>query len=249
MKQSDWHQRFIQQAVWSRSARSYFLSQITVPPHARLLELGSGTGAVLSEWNTSWNRYGIDIDFSSLGYAKSINNYLHLANADGYQLPFQDNSFDLTFCHYLLLWLTNPEEMVLEMLRVTRPGGWVCCFAEPDYAARLDSPPPLDQFGFAQNLALADQGIQLQTGRNLTTWLTQAGLTSIQSGILGGHWHAAFDPQSWQLEWLTLYHDLAHQLDASTLAEYQNIDRQAYQQGNRVLFIPTFYAWGKKENY
>ena len=37
--------------------------------------------------------------------------------------PFTNASFDLTFCHYLLLWLKDPLSAIKEMKRVTRPGG------------------------------------------------------------------------------------------------------------------------------
>lgn len=247
MNYFDWHQRFLQQAQWSRSARSFFFSQINLSPQAHILEVGCGTGAVLSELVNFENLFGVDLDFSSLACAKSLDDKFLLTNTDGRQLPFQDNRFDLTFCHYLLLWITNPNEMLREMQRVTRPGGWVCLFAEPDYAARIDSPMPLDQLGFAQNKALAKQGVNLTTGRQLTAWLTQIELESIQSGILGGHWTAEFVPKGWQMEWETIYHDLEYTLDPISLSEYKKIDRQAYRKGSRVLFIPTFYAWGQKK--
>ncbi|MAT45108.1 MAG: hypothetical protein CL609_22480 [Anaerolineaceae bacterium] len=248
MNLSDWHQRFLQQAQWSKSARNFFLTKINIPPQPSILEVGCGTGAVLSEFKESGLLFGIDLDFLSVDYAKKSNEGFHLTNTNGYQLPFPDQSFDLTYCHYLFLWLSHPEEMIKEMQRVTRPGGWVCLFAEPDYAARLDSPQPLDQLGLTQNQALKTQGVQLTTGRNLTRWLAEAGLKNIQSGILGGFWDSKFDQDNWQLEWLTIRHDLDNLLTDEALLTYQKIDQEAYQQEQRVLFIPTFYAWGKKEN-
>lgn len=247
MNLSDWHHRFLQQAQWSRSARDFFLTKISLPPRASILEVGCGTGAVLSEFKESGLLFGIDLDFPSLGYAKNKKQGFHLTSTDGYQLPFPSQSFDLTYCHYLFLWLTHPEKMLKEMQRVTRPGGWVCLFAEPDYAARLDSPAPLDQLGLTQNQSLESQGVQLTIGRKLTSLLSQAGLQEIQSGILGGFWNTDFDEESWLLEWLTIRHDLELLLKPETLSNYQKIDKEAYQQGQRVLFIPTFYAWGKKE--
>ena len=46
-----------------------------------------------------------------------------------------------------------------------------------------------------------------------------------------------------------LEYDLAHlnssQFEFSQLRELKNLDTQAYQRGERVLFVPTFYAWGR----
>ncbi len=244
---SEWHQRFLQQARWTYAARSFCRSQINLPPTAYILEVGCGSGAVLSEFDESYTAFGIDIDLPSLDYAKSISKNFLLTTADGYQLPFPPGTFDLVFCHYLLLWLSDPFTLIREMQRVTRHGGWLCLFAEPDYAARLDFPSPLDQLGQAQNQSLQDQGVCLTTGRSLTSWLSQVGLESVQSGILGGHWSNTLNDHTWLLEWQTIAHDLETQLDPQTLQNYRDLDQQAYQQGQRVLFIPTFYAWGMKK--
>jgi SAM-dependent methyltransferase len=66
------------------------------------------------------------------------------SQADRHTLPFQP-VFDVTFCHFLLLWVSNPEKVVAEMGRVTRPGGSVR-LAEPDYGGRIDYPESLSLY-------------------------------------------------------------------------------------------------------
>jgi len=64
-----------------------------------------------------------------------------LSGGDASRLPFADGFFDLTYCHYLFLWLKHPLQALQEMKRVTRPGGWVATFAEPDYEGISLIPP------------------------------------------------------------------------------------------------------------
>jgi len=43
-----WHQRYTQQAGWTLEARRYIFRQIGLEKFAAILEVGSGTGAILS---------------------------------------------------------------------------------------------------------------------------------------------------------------------------------------------------------
>lgn len=55
---------------------------------------------------------------------------LELVQADAHALPFEDDRFDLVTCQTVLMHLGRPEVALAEMVRVTRPGGWVLA-AEP----------------------------------------------------------------------------------------------------------------------
>jgi SAM-dependent methyltransferase len=45
--------------------------------------------------------------------------------ADGYRLPFGDGVADLTFSSNVLEHVADPGRLIEEMIRVTRPGGWL----------------------------------------------------------------------------------------------------------------------------
>ncbi|MBA7677382.1 2-methoxy-6-polyprenyl-1,4-benzoquinol methylase [subsurface metagenome] len=45
--------------------------------------------------------------------------------ADTYDLPFEDDEFDLTYSLALMVWLRDPVTALIEQKRVTRRGGWV----------------------------------------------------------------------------------------------------------------------------
>jgi hypothetical protein len=47
------------------------------------------------------------------------------------------------------------------------------------------------------------------------------------------------------MEWKTLKSDLNGILPAADIQTMKNLDENARRSGTRVLYIPTFFAWGK----
>lgn len=62
--------------------------------------------------------------------------------ADAHLLPFHSRVFDASRCERLLQHVVDPERVLAEMVRVTKPGGWVVA-GEPDWASfAVDVPDP-----------------------------------------------------------------------------------------------------------
>ena len=242
---TEWHQRYRQQGEWSKTIRHYLFNQAQLGFKDKILEIGSGTGAILELLSESGYLFltGVDINYHGLAFSK-IKNFPHfLIQGDGYQLPFPTQTFDASYCHYLLLWLEYPVKLLTEMRRVTKPGGWVIALAEPDHQSRIDYPPPLDRLGKNQTQSLQDQGVDIQMGRKLTGLFHDIGLIDIQSGILGAQWSSRHTGNP--TEWSMLEDDLKGILDEEEFYRFKQIDHQAWMEGKRVLFVPTFYAMGK----
>ena len=143
----DWHRRYLQQAAWTRDLRLYLFEHAGLKKALRVLEVGCGTGAVLADLDTPASIFGLDVDFLRLVGAKSHVSAAVLTCGNALGLPYSPGVFDLTFCHFLLLWVGDPLQALREMKRVTRPGGSVLALAEPDYNSRLDEPQTLAQLG------------------------------------------------------------------------------------------------------
>jgi SAM-dependent methyltransferase len=246
----DWHARFCQQAGWTRHLRQHLFERAGLPSAHRVLEVGCGTGAILAD-GPAPNRagepvwFGVDINPDFLALAMRNSPASCLALAEALALPFPSASFDLTFCHFLLLWLPDPLQALVEMARLTRPGGAVLALAEPDYGGRIDFPPHLQPLGRWQAQALLRQGADPHLGRKLASLCAAAGLSAVESGVLGAQWSAAPDASSQAGEWRLLRADLEGMVDPGTLDRLQALDSAAWQSHQRVLFVPTFYAWGK----
>lgn len=241
------HHRYQIQASWTRELRRRVLHDVGGSETSSVLEVGSGTGIILGDVHRLLNArpVGLDIDPKASLFAASIDPQSDYLTGDGFALPFDDDAFDLSLCHFLLMWVQDPLRILSEMQRVTCPGGWVLALAEPDYEARLDHPPELIALGDAQRRSLEQRGVDPRVGRRLATYLHQAGFNEVTVGILGSEWRGAPPESDWASEWDTLHKDLEDAMPYPDLRRLQTIDREAWKQGTRVLFVPTFYGFAR----
>ena len=246
MDLEDWHRRYLEQTNWTREIRRALFNKAGLNAGDRVLEVGSGTGAALTRTAEEFGFQitGVDIDLQSLTFSKDLNRVFDLVQGDGHHLPLADGSFSAAFCHYLLLWVTDPVRVLTEMMRVTRPAGAVIALAEPDYGGRIDYPPPLDDLGRLQSQALQAQGADIGTGRKLGELFQQAGFEGITVGILGAQWEDTRQGLP-GTEWKAIRADLKPVLSDRDLTEYEEIDHAAWAEGRRILYLPTFYAFGR----
>jgi SAM-dependent methyltransferase len=248
-KAFQWHDRFVQQARWTAELRRCLLERLGYSQARRVLEVGCGTGAILislaQQSASGARRFGLDIDRAYLSLAARHAPSALLAQGDAHQLPYACASFDIVLCHFLLLWVNDPQQVVGEMARVARRGGWVLAFAEPDYGGRVDYPEVLAELGARQEAALSRQGAHTRLGRRLSALFHAAGLQQVETGVLSGQWRGAPNPQEWESEWDVLETDLAGEVSPDDLTRLKRLDADAWQRGERTLFVPTFYALGQ----
>ncbi len=240
-----WHLRYTQQATWTQAARQYLYQKSGADSWSRILEVGCGTGAILRDFSNrpSISAFGIDIQPASAHFSKTKVPFAHISSSDGYFLPFSDGLFDCCLCHYFLLWCKEPEKILREMARVTRLGGSILLLAEPDHSQRIDRPDKLIELGKLQTDALAAQGADIHIGSHLGEWLCAAGIKVNVVGLLSNEWVPISAYEKFDMEWEILAHDL-ESITEEEFTRLKSIDKKAYQKGSRILYIPTFYAWG-----
>lgn len=246
----EWHTWFSVQAGWTHETRQWLYREAKAAGASAILEVGCGTGVIGQNLALLGPAYviGLDIDSAMLAYAERHGDGVALVQGDAHALPFPDNLFDVVVCHYLLLWLADAARGVQEMARVVRPGGCVLVCAEPDYGGRIDYPPELARLSQLQAEALRGQGAEPEMGRRLGGLLSAAGLQTTV-GTMAGQWKSpAAEDAGFAAEWQTREHDLASLIAPEELEQLRAIDRQALESGERTLFVPTFYALGKKLN-
>lgn len=248
----EWHERYTQQAGWTKDLREHLYSRAGLQVGQRVLDLGCGTGVLEVELirEVGARAFGLDIDLPNLRLAASNAVQASLAQGDAHSLPYPDGSFDITLCHFVLLWTKDPRRVVREMKRVTRPGGAVLALAEPDYGGRIDYPSELAVLGEWQIDSLRRQGADPLLGRKLAGLFNAAGLESIETGVLGGQWTGRPSREERRSEWATIQADLEftsqlrREADLS-IQQLRRLEETAWSSGERILFVPTFYAWGR----
>ncbi len=220
MNPNFWDNRYQQQARWTASVRRVFSDGFLGSGGLKILETGCGTGVITTDLvrnHKNIKLFGLDIQHDLLSYADSKEAAVTYTCADGLALPYPDDVFDITLCHYYLLWLGSPEQGLAEMRRVTRSGGVVAALAEPDYGGRIDYPDELANPGLLQARSLQTQGANPYLGRKLAELLHTAGLLQIHTGLMGGEWGKAPDPGFIQMEWEVLHQDLQGWLPESEI--------------------------------
>jgi SAM-dependent methyltransferase len=93
-----------------------------------VLEVGCGAAVDLARFAKGGARVtGVDLASSAIELARAnfAQQSLHgeFRVADGEQLPFSDNTFDVVYAHGVVQYTANPKQLVEECRRVLKPGG------------------------------------------------------------------------------------------------------------------------------
>jgi ubiquinone/menaquinone biosynthesis C-methylase UbiE len=143
---------------------------------ADILDVGCGTGEITSRVAKLFPQArvtGVDLLEPHLALARE--RYADLADrvtfrqADAFELPFADRSFDLAVCRHMMQAIPAPERVMAEMVRVTRPGGHLHLIVE-DYDMIHAGPARLDVGSFwhvAPRVFGKATGTDLHIGRNV----------------------------------------------------------------------------------
>jgi ubiquinone/menaquinone biosynthesis C-methylase UbiE len=98
----------------------------------QILEMGCGSGGVLTEFlsfgASPQNLFGIDLLADRLSHAKKWLSTSHFSNADGQDLPFPSQSFDLIMQFTALSSILDSsvrQKICSDMLRVLKPSGLI----------------------------------------------------------------------------------------------------------------------------
>ena len=212
-----------------------------LPPRPSALDVGCGPGFVMDSLSDILDVQGVDRDqdMVSAGRAKGA----RVVKGDARNLPFEDGSFDIVYCTFLMVWAEDQVAVLREMRRVSRR--WVLCLAEPDYEARVDF--PLELKGLTRSIV---EGVRWAggdpcAGRRLRHLFASCGLEA-EVGVHPGIWSLPRSrhesPQEW--EWArSLAGDAAEE---GELRRLRAIWEKALEEGSLLQFNPTFYALARK---
>lgn len=188
-------------AALNRLTNGPFVAFLQVRPGWQVLEVGSGLGILAADVADSCAEVhvtGLERSPEQLA-AATPHPRVDLVAGDAHQLPFEEGSFDLVYCRYLLEHVGQPEQVVAEMRRVTRPGGRIAVMENDTSLVRFD--PPCPAFAAVWNVFARYQwqlGGDAFIGRRLFRLLQAAGWTQIELSLQPEtHWSGSPGFRPW----------------------------------------------------
>ncbi len=184
------------------------LDRIGLRPGQAAIDLGCGPSGILDvladRVGPGGRVVGLDANAAHVAIAADRASRRGLAHVtvmtgDARQTGLPQGTFDLVHARTLLVTIPDPAEVVAEMARLARPGGWVAG-QEPDVGFALCY-PPLPAWDRLLDLfrdSFSRSGADFRTGRRLAELLREAGIEqvevtvqapSLSSGSLAAHGH------------------------------------------------------------
>lgn len=206
------------------------------------LDVGCGPGLVMEHLAHLFEVRGVDMEREEVQKCSAKGLDTIMARAE--ELPFEDGSFDVVYCSYLLMWVDDPETVVHEMARVAK--GWVVCLAEPDHLGKISYPPDMKTLDEALIEGLRRSGADPMMGRKLPGLLTRCGL-STEAGIYAGSWTSGRMKEESEGEWGEISHMIDDGLSDDELNALRGTWDRATRDGSLVQHNPVFYAMARKD--
>jgi SAM-dependent methyltransferase len=182
------HESVLRSHTWRTAANSAAYLLGSLKPNMRILDIGCGPGTItadLAELVPDGRVTGVDRAPGILEQARATAAARGLTNvdfavADVHALEYPDDTFCVVHAHQVLQHVGDPVQALREMVRVTRPGGFIAV-RDADYAAMTWYPASegLDDWLDLYRRVARSNGGEPDAGRRLKAWALSAGLRDV----------------------------------------------------------------------
>ena len=136
-KHSEEHLGPAREYWWNDDYLELLANRLYIPYTQTLVDIGCGKGMMGFKFSKylpdGATVYGVDYEPGYIEEAQQRAQSVYQYNKINYKfkvgnatdIPLPDNFADLTLCQTLLIHVKNPQRVIDEMIRVTKPGGWV----------------------------------------------------------------------------------------------------------------------------
>jgi ubiquinone/menaquinone biosynthesis C-methylase UbiE len=236
------------------------LDQVDLKPGQRAIDLGCGPSGILqllSDRVAPGGRVvGVDADPTHVTMARQFADEHGLRNvgivgADARHTGLPAGSFDLVHARTLLVNVPDPAEVVAEMVRLARPGGWIVS-VEPDteYGLCYPAHPAFDRLGALFHAAFRRNGADPFIGRRLTELYREAALEEIGVAARASIHPAGDSRRTIRLDLVRSLRPVILERGLADEWELDELDRaaRAHLANPQTLIMPGlfFLAWGRR---
>lgn len=252
--------RLQRQAEELRAFSSALLDRVRLRPGDSAIDLGCGPRGIVDllaeRVGPAGHVTGLDADPVHVAMAREFAAERGLSSvaivaADARRSGLPPGSFDVVHARTLLVTVPEPAEILTEMVRLARPGGWVaslepdaeCSFCYPAHPAYTRITELL-RAGFTRN------GADIRIGRRLAELYREAGLQDIGVEAVAGVHRAADSRRTVIPDLVRSIHPVIVSLGLASQRELDELDRAvlAHLDDPRTLVMGhlSFLAWGRK---
>ena len=186
-------QRLQQQALAVRGMETSILRGAGIQPTHDVLEIGSGPGFVsdlLAELAPEGSLHAVEPSPTLIAQlegnvrqkpARGL--FAHQAYGDA--LPLADQSIDFSYTRFVLQHVPQPQAVVQEVFRVTRPGGRFCAVDSDDGLVLFHPEDPrVDHVLRSAQSIQASQGGDRFIGRKMQEMMLLAGFSKVKTRVM-----------------------------------------------------------------
>ncbi|MCR4944337.1 MAG: class I SAM-dependent methyltransferase [Clostridium sp.] len=163
-----------------------------IKDNMKILDLGCGNGEFtifLSKLAAKGNVIGIDnngeqIDTAKVNADKNKISNMKFLEADVYNLPFEDCTFDFVSMNMLLTYIDKPISALKEAFRVLKKGG-IIAVNDPDYDGNIMAPnyQIISQRMAINEKLMRDNGINMRSGKYNAKLLNEVGFINVKPSV------------------------------------------------------------------
>jgi SAM-dependent methyltransferase len=236
------------------------LDRVGLAPGHSAIDLGCGPRGILDllagRVSPGGRVVGLDADPAHTAMAAEVAagralGGVEIMTADARRTGLSSGSFDLVHARTLLVNVPEPAELVAEMARLARPGGWVAAM-EPDTEYTLCYPPHLAFTRICEILAVAfgRNGADHMIGRRVPELFRQAGLQDIGVEATTQMYPPGNSRRTIPLDLVRSMRAQILEMGLASEAELNELDAaaRAHLDDPRTvaMFGLLFLAWGRK---
>ncbi|HEY6279957.1 MAG TPA: methyltransferase domain-containing protein [Streptosporangiaceae bacterium] len=252
--------RLQRQAEELAAESSALLDRVGLRPGQRAIDLGCGPRGILDllaqRVAPGGQVIGLDANPAHTAMAAEFAAQrglggVRVATADARHTGLPSDSQDLVHARTLLVNVPEPAEVVAEMLRLAKPGGWVAVI-EPDTEYTISHPPDpaFTRISEIFTVAFRRNGADHTIGRRVPGLFRQAGLHEVAAEARVQMYPPGSTRRTLRIDLLRSMRAQVIEMGLATGAELDELDAAArahvQDPSTIVIYGHLFLVWGRK---